>query len=295
MSRSDQTRSGLLSLGSPAARQFLLCVAIVAAFVLVMVAGWNHYADQFAAREEFLLSPRDILITTPPAWIQSNVLSDSVEEASLPEQLDLRDRELTSKIAATFTAHPWVRQVHKVVKQYPAKVLVELEYRRPVAMVEVEFVDEGAVRRGLIPVDVEGTVLPPGDFSRIQANDRYPRIHIDLKRPMVEAGMKWDDLRVAEAASIASLLVGHWSELKLNRIVVKEDGGRHYELESDTTRIIWGSPPGQELPQETLANHKVQVMLQKAAESAISDNNASPALDLRTAGRALTGTGPVRR
>lgn len=296
LGRSTQTPSGLLGLGSPAGRQLLLCVVIVAAFMLLMVAGWNHYADQFAAREEFLLSPREIMISAPPAWIQSDVLIDAVQKADLPDQLDLRDRELTNKVASAISAHPWVRSVNKVVKQYPAKVLVEVEYRRPVAMVEVEFVDEGAVRRGLIPVDVEGTVLPPGDFSRIQANDRYPRIQIDLKRPMVEAGMKWDNPRVAEAALIAAELLPHWSDLKLNRIILKGDSGQHYELElTDQTRIIWGSPPGKELPQETIAQHKVQVMLQKAAESALSSHEAQPSLDLRTAGRAVTGLNPVHR
>jgi len=296
LSRSTQTPSGLLGLGSPAGRQLLLCIVITVAFLLVMIAGWNHYAEQFAAREEFLLSPQEILISTPPAWIQSDVLVDAVEKADLPDQLDLRDRELTTKVASAISAHPWVRSVQKVVKQYPAKVLVEVEYRRPVAMVEVEFVDEGAVRRGLIPVDVEGTVLPPGDFSRIQANDRYPRIHIDLKRPMVEAGMKWDNPRVPEAALIAAELLPHWSDLNLNRIVLKEESGQHYELElTDQTRIIWGSPPGQELPQETIAKHKVQVMLQKAAESVLSSNEPQPALDLRTAGRAVTGLNPLHR
>ncbi len=296
LSRSTQTPSGLLGLGSPAGRQLLLCAVIIAAFVLMMVAGWNHYADQFAAREEFLLSPREILITSPPPWIQSDVLGDAIAKAELPEQLDLRDRDLTNKVATAISAHAWIRNVQKVVKQYPAKVLVEVEYRQPVAMVEVEFVDEGAVRRGLIPVDIEGTVLPPGDFSRIQANDRYPRIHIDLKRPLVEAGMTWEDPRISEAALIAAELLPHWNTLKLSRIILKQDGGQHYELElTDETRIIWGSPPGKELPQETMANHKVQVMLQKAAESALSSHDAQPSLDLRTAGRAVSGVNQIHR
>ena len=296
MSRSDQTPGGLLSLGSPAVRQLLVCVVILAAFIVLMVAGWNHYADQFADRKEFLLSPRDILITTPPPWIQSNVLADSVDAAGLPDPLDLRDRDLTNKIASALEKHAWIRQVLKVVKQYPAKVLVEVEYRKPVAMVEVEYADEGAMRRGLIPVDAEGTVLPPQEFSLIQANDKFPRIHIDLKRPMVSAGMKCDDARIIEAASIANLLLPYWPDLKLEKIVVKEDGGRHYELlRSDQSQIIWGSPPGQELPQETIATHKVQVMLKKAAEAALTDSSPQASLDLRTAGRALTNPDAIRR
>lgn len=292
LSRGTQTRRGLLGLGSSQGRQLLLCATIVMGFVLLMVAGWNHYAGDFAQRKEFLLSPREILITTPPAWIQSNVLIDAVEASTLTDPLDLRDRELTAKVAETFASRPWIRQVHKVVKQYPAKVMVEVEYRRPVAMVEVIYGDN---RHGLIPVDVEGTVLPTADFAPSQAV-QYPRINVGRKPTSVSPGMTWHDPHVAEAASIAALLLEHWSALKLNRIVLKQETARHYELElTDDTRIIWGSAPGRELPQETLARHKVQVILQKAAEASLSNHEANPRLDLRTAGRNVASDEAVRR
>ncbi|PQO37912.1 cell division protein FtsQ/DivIB [Blastopirellula marina] len=296
MSRSTQTQAGLLGLGSPVARQLLLCVVIIAAFALMMIAGWNHYADKFASREEFLLSPSDILINKQPDWIHSNVLIDTVNEEKLPEKLDLRDRELTSKIATAFSNHAWIRKVNKVIKQYPAKVLVDVEYRRPVAVVEVVFTDKfGNKKRGLVPIDGEGTILPDRDFSPAQAA-QYPRILIDLKTPWVGPGQKWEDPRIADAALIAMELLPYWNDLKLTRIVLKEESGSHYELElADNTRIIWGSPPGKELPQEAMAKHKVQVILQKAAESNLSSNEAQPSLDLRTAGRGNNGTDMVRR
>ncbi len=295
MSRSTQPSAGLLGLGSPIARQILLCVVITAAFVLLMIAGWNHYADKFASRAEFLLSPRDILINKQPAWIHSNVLTETVEKAKLPEQLDLRDRELTSKIATTFAYHPWIKKVNKVVKQYPAKVLVDVEYRRPVAVVEVIYLKDGVQKTGVVPIDDEGTLLPDKDFSLAQAL-QYPRILIDRKKPRADVGRKWEDPRVAEAASIAVELLPYWNDLKLSRIVLKEDGGSHYELElADSTRIIWGSPPGKELPQEAMAKHKVQVILQRAAESSLSSHEPQPSLDLRTAGRGNTSADTVRR
>ncbi len=292
LSRSTQTRSGLLGLGSPAGRQFLLCLGIAVGFTVLMVVGWNHYAADFAQRKEFLLSPRDILITVQPSWIQSNVLEDAVEVANLPDPLDLRDRDLTAKVAATLSAHPWVRSVQKVVKQYPAKVMVEVEYRRPVAMVEVVFGDN---RRGLIPVDVEGTVLPTADFAPSQAV-QFPRINVGYHPTSASPGMTWENPHVAEAASIAALLLEHWTALKLKRIALKQESGRYYVLElEDDTRIIWGSPPGHELPQEAMAQHKVQVILQKAAEAALTSTDLPQQLDLRTAGRTAEIHDAVRR
>lgn len=295
LSRSTQTPSGLLGLGSPVARQLLVCVVIVAAFALMMIAGWNHYADKFASREEFLLTPRDILINKQPDWIHSNVLVDTIDEQKLPEKLDLRDRDLTSKIAAAFSNHAWIRKVNKVVKQYPAKVLVDVEYRRPVAVVEVVYVEKNTQKRGLVPIDIEGTILPDRDFSPAQAV-QYPRILVDLKTPRVGPGRKWEDPRITDAATIAAELLPYWNDLKLTRIVLREEGGSHFELElADNTRIIWGSPPGKELPQEAMAKHKVQVILQKAAESSLSSNETQPSLDLRTAGRGTTAADTVHR
>ncbi|PQO42450.1 hypothetical protein C5Y93_29430 [Blastopirellula marina] len=300
LSRSTQTPSGLLGLGSPAVRQLLLCVAIAAAFVLMMVAGWNHYADQFASREEFLVAPRDIMITPPPAWIHTDILSDIDEKFKLPEKLDLRDRELTNTIASTFAMQPWIRNVQKVVKQYPSKILVEVEYRRPVAAVQVtySYTDKQGVswtRDGKVPIDIEGTILPPKDFSET-AISQYPQIVIDKKWNDYSAGMQWQDTRVVDAAKIAAELLPYWKDLKLKQILLREEGGSHYELEmADNTRIVWGSAPGKELPQEAPAKHKVQVILQKAAEANLSSNTAQPSLDLRTASSVIGKPDTARR
>jgi len=282
LGRSTQNNGESL-LRSAGGRSLLACLAVLAGFIGAAVWGWNHYSGELAAREDFKLARDEILITSPPNWVQSNILSDALDAAQLPEQLDLRDRQLTARIASAVSSHPWVKSVDRVVKQYPAKVIVQLQYRTPIAMVEV--VDEKG-RHGLIPIDTEAVVLPTADFSPSQAA-KFPRINVGRTPVRAMAGLPWDSPEMAEAASIAMLLVDHWERLNLKRIVLRREGVPHYELElNDQSFIIWGSPPGKELPQESVAQHKVQVMLKHATEATLTQGEPKQ-LDLRTAGRSV--------
>ena len=70
--------------------------------------------------------------------------------------MSILDDELVQKIQTAFSLHPWVANVTHVTKRHPAHVDVELEYRKPVAMVEVH--ENGS--DGLYPVDTDGVLLP---------------------------------------------------------------------------------------------------------------------------------------
>ena len=72
------------------------------------------------------------------------------------------DRMLAVKVARAFELNPWVARVKWVRKSYPGQVEVELEYRRPVAMVEVYTDDE----MGLFPIDSHAVLLDPRDYRR---------------------------------------------------------------------------------------------------------------------------------
>ncbi|MEX0791609.1 MAG: hypothetical protein WD045_00630 [Pirellulaceae bacterium] len=281
------TPTNRIGLQSPVGRQLWLCVAVVAGFCIGSVALWNRHSERVADNDNFLLSAAEIRITQQPAWIHSDVRAESIAYGGLDEAIDIRDRRLTERVATAFAAHPWIRQVHRVAKQYPAKVVVQVEYREPVAMVEVIY--DGA--RSLQPVDAEGIVLPTEDFAASQVL-KYPRVNVGLQMTSSDAGQKWGDARVTEAAEIASLLGAHWEELKLARIALSDPSDSAepaFVLETIAgDRIIWGSAPGRELPQETLAAQKVAVILDLATESAITQNQPDSQLDLRTAGRNIT-------
>jgi len=136
---------------------------------------------------------------------------------------------------------------------------VRVNYRKPVAMVEVKFNE----RPHVLPIDVGGTVLPPGDFSRDDISN-YLRIAADHLRPSGNVGDPWGDKKVAGAAKLAGLFDGiAWKEMGLYRIEVTlnpRDSTVVYYLvmkEHPEIRVLWGSEPGQESVEEQIAPEKL--------------------------------------
>ncbi len=117
---------------------------------------------------DYFLGPQQIEITPPPPWIvRSDLTAEVYRDLGRQGPLRIMDENLTERVAVAFSGHPWVAKVRQVRKYFPAKVKVDLIYRRPVCMVEIP--------GGLMPVDVQATLLPKDDFSPVEAA-RYPRL-----------------------------------------------------------------------------------------------------------------------
>jgi hypothetical protein len=254
-----------------------------------MLAAWRWIGGQTADDPSYFLSADQIQITPQPEWIHSDVKQE-VADYALSEPLDIRERELTVRIAQAFAVHPWVASVRHVSKKHPAAVTVELEYRRPVAVVEIDL-NQG--QRGLYPVDAEGVVLPTKDFTPEQAGS-YPRIRAGNTVRSGMAGSLWGDSRVHGGAAIAAVLAPHWKSLGLYRIEAKnptppykKESGVVYLLETrNGTQIPWGHPPGKEDPREPTYETKIRRLLAFAENNKTLDAHGESArVDLQAATR----------
>jgi hypothetical protein len=252
----------------------LLAVALAAGWI----ALWRHVRERVIAGEQYRLRIQQIAITPRPAWIRADVRAEAIRDGSIDEPMSILDEDLTLRIAKAFELHPWVAEVKQVIKHHPARVTVELVYRRPVAMI--------AVPGGLYAIDVQGIVLPSDDFSPVEAV-RYPRLASmpGMARPV--AGTRWTDHRVMGAARIAEQLLTDWPTLKLHRIEplaiesAGSDGGPQYQMMSRSEgRIIWGHAPGEEGPSELPAAEKLSLLRRMAEQGSLSSSNE---IDLRRA------------
>ena len=162
---------------------------------------------------------------------------------------------MTERVARAFARHPWIAKVVQVRKKYPASVTVDLVYRRPVCMVEVP--------GGLVPVDVEGVLLPPQDFSPVEAT-HYPRLAGIGQKPTVRPGERWADAKVLGGAEIAAAVLADWEPLGLQRIEpAAADPGRPSAeplfvlVTRGGSRIVWGYAPAANVPGELSAGEKL--------------------------------------
>lgn len=251
--KSSPLSSVLAPFRHTAGQRALIILAILVAVPIGAIYAWQRWGDRITKGPEYLLTPESFEITVnQPAWIKSDVRQDVVRDGSLNE-LSIRDKQLLHKVEQAFLMHNWVEKVIRVNKYYPARVVVELTYRKPVAMVEVWTPKHGDC---LLPVDINGVLLPSEDFvdkdgnASAEARD-YPRVFVPDAMPTGMAGSAWGDQRVAGAARIAAVFEGHWKKLGLYRIAASRtdsaDGSIQtpiYELfTKNGVRVIWGEAP----------------------------------------------------
>ena len=145
-------------------RPLLMLLVLAGLFVGGAIATWRWLGPRILGSPEYRVTAERIEITPPPEWIHSDIRAEVFRDPTLDGPLSIMDDDLAERIYRAFARHPWVAKVIRVNKQ---KLKVELVYRRPVCMVEVP--------GGLLPVDGEGILLPPGDFSPSEAAG-YPRL-----------------------------------------------------------------------------------------------------------------------
>ena len=227
---------------------------------------WKRLGPQILTGPDYTVTAEKIEVNTPPPWITCDLVGEAALNGSL-DGLNITEPRLTVMVADAFALHPWVEEVVRVHKKAGAHVQVELVYRKPVGMVEVQIDDEP----GLLPVDRNGVLLPPEDFDPEIAG-RYPRLNVGRSMPAGPVGTPWGDAKLAGAATLANLLGEHWEQLGLYRIVVEDNAHEsalrsapRYSIETTSgTRIVWGHAPGEETSSEANAETKLARLLRHA-------------------------------
>jgi hypothetical protein len=262
----------------PQTRGLVLSALIIGAALSAAIYGWNRWGNLAVGAPEYVLTPEQIEITPRPAWIHADVKAEVVRSAALT-RVDLLDRNLVERIAHAFALHPWVAKVVRVEKRNPARVRVELVYRRPVAAVEIA--NRGDA--GLLFVDENSVLLPSGDFAPSQAKD-FLRIAGSTETP-AGYGAAWGSERVAGAARLAAVWGDRWHALGLYRIAAVQSSSGKWEFELRTkgdVRVIWGAAPGNESTREPTPQQKIAALQQYVHDKGSLEREGGPRiLDLR--------------
>ncbi len=253
-------------------RPVALATVMIAVFLGGWFVVWRRVGEKVLSSDGYWVTQSNVEITPPPNWVHTDIRAEVFRDASLDGPLSLMDDELSQRIANAFSLHAWVAKVRRVSKHYPARVIVDLVYRRPVCMVQVA--------GGLLPVDEEGVLLPSADFSPIEAS-RYPRLVVDTV-PLGPAGTRWGDVRVVDGAEIAKVFGKAWHRLELQRIVPTNTSrtghGEQYSYDLFThkgTRIIWGRSPAAALPGDPPPEQKVARLIEHAKRNGSLDSRGN--------------------
>ncbi len=267
-------------------RTWILLILILGLFFGGWYWAWRSSRDKVIAQSEYRLIWQNVELTPLPDWIHTDLRAEIFRDASLDDPqhpLSLMDDDLVERVKSAFSLHPWIARVVRVEKFYPGRVVVDVVYRHPVCMVEV--------LGELLPVDVEGVVLPKEDFSSVELS-RYPRLAKIESRPLGPEGTRWGDARVVGGAEIAGALFSLWDKMDLDRIEPAKtaessrDQDQTYELVTRKgTWVFWGRAPGAGSSGEPSAAEKTAKLAGCLAEHGTLEGAAGPnRLDLTRPG-----------
>jgi hypothetical protein len=241
---------------------------LLVGFLAAWGGGWIVVRDRVAAQSDYYLRAEQIELTPRPPWVHSDVKAEVLRDAGLDRPLSLLEDELARRLYEAFPLHPWIARVERVNKRYPARMTVDVVYRRPACMVEVH--DRGACR-GVYAVDLDGVVLPTADFSPLDAA-RLPLLR-GIDTPPSQPGSPWGDERVLEGCRLAAALSDVWLELQLVSLAPLPrpdealDEPHRYELATRSgSRVLWGLPAAGSAADKAIFEAKIARLRQSLAE-----------------------------
>lgn len=211
------------------------------------------------AQTDYAYPLENLKINTPNDWVPARLPQQVLQASHLPERVSLLEPQLVREIADAFSLHPWVKQVDRVQITGRRQIVVQVQYRVPIAFIEVG--------TQLLPIDSEGVLLPSEDFSVADAT-RLPHIRNIVSAPPSTPGTPWNDALVMESLKVVlainprNVVQDHWDRLGLEavtapRVTLAEELLPHrltFELQSrGGSHIVWGHPPGGDDLEPTVA------------------------------------------
>jgi hypothetical protein len=218
------------------------------------------------AQPEYRFTADDIqLAPAPKLPTPINLVEQIRRQNHLPGEMSLLDPDLCKKLSTAFSTHLWIARVVSVEKMFPAVVVVRVEYRRPVAMVQV--------KGGRVPIDATGTVLPSEDFG-LEDVAKFPSIRLAGSSNLVAQAGRFKDRGLTGAVQIAELLGSKWDALGLEAIELPRTAEKSqspenipFQLQTKVgSTIIWGRAPGTDHPGELTAAQKIARLEKYLAE-----------------------------
>lgn len=256
-------RSALLSMVGP----LLLCVS--------GYVGWRFYGAQRLDMAYYGLKKENIHVPSRMKWMRETNVLDEVFDQSNLSNMSLLDSQTPVVLARLFNAHPCVRKTLRV-ERLAGQVMINLEYRQPVAMVCGMAIDKvsGQEKAQFLPVDVESVLLNTKDFNETDV-PQYISIHTEnpILPERLVAGKPFGDSKVEEAVKLCWLLQRFRESVKITGIYVYKAprvGKTRWWLEIETAsgpRFEWGSAPGMEGLDEPTAETKLNQLLAAAKDS----------------------------
>ncbi len=219
---------------------------------------WYHRVD---GEKQYIATKRNLILLDPPPWISPSFIDEVTEDYPGGFYgVNITDKEQIKTLFSALMHHPWVKRVESLEVSHPARILIRLTFREPIALVEVSKKQADLYgnqdKDGFYSIDSEGTLLPSDYLDtclKMNPEAQYDYLWISgiESAPMGGYGEPWNDPAVENAALLAEFLSEGGTKLGIQKIIApKTEEDSEFKVDPDfelTTaygnKILWGSFP----------------------------------------------------
>ncbi len=205
-------------------------VFIVGGVAFLVLLIHRKVYDHLLHDDRYQVDPSRLVVEHRPEWVGEGIVRSVRASFPYREPISIFENGLTENIGTVYSGHPWVERVRYVKKEFPNRIVVAVDLRRPVAAIEYKsryyLVDRHAVRL-------------PGTWIRLpQLPFALPPITGVRTAPPRE-GFAWQGADVAAGVAVALALREHGvpEDVPLMAIDVENTGGRKDPRESEI--VLW--------------------------------------------------------
>ena len=236
---------------------------LVIVIAVIMVAMWSgKYAWKYLSNQNmFVVSPITFSFEAP-VWTTDELINEIKNIPGLKREYNIFEKDLTRNIAELYEKNPLISKVYYVEREFPGRLNLKLELRRPIAIVKRKdkeyLIDKDCVR------------LPKKFYKYPLENEDAVYVVNRRRFKVVEHGEKWDNTAIEEGINLLNYLKYNKIDklLELGAIDVSNVGKRIKRGKSDInlwtrngTLVKWGCAPSCEKPGELSNYEKLQNLL----------------------------------
>jgi hypothetical protein len=219
--------------------------------------------------------PGEIRFLGTPTWVGDSVVAHLGRVASRQVQGTVSGRPLLTGIHGALERSGWFESVTRVQRTASGDIEVEATFLQPIATVHDDF--------GEVVIGPRGQPLPEG--IQMEPGTHVIAIRSPAENRPSRAQRHWPGDDMQAALRLHRLLRGQPWATQIEAIDVSDfdRSGRLILWTTMGTRIVWGAPPGEETPLETLADRKLFRLESGFRTHGRIDMNTPQVLDLTMA------------
>ncbi|MFH1229874.1 MAG: hypothetical protein V1709_00090 [Planctomycetota bacterium] len=220
---------------------------ITASIFLLLIIHRKVYA-YYSIQPAHQINLSSLEVLNKPDWCAEPYFKDVIYGSmKLSGKVSLFDNGFISQLLDKYNNNAWVAKVKSIEKQLPDKVIVKLELRKPVAVVEMK---KWSNRSSYYLVDKDSVRLP-GEYYTIPSIPITLPVIVGVRSSPPLAGAKWLDKGLSNALDVAGVLKKYqvYPKLDVAGIDITNIDGKINKKASEivivtknNVQIEWGRP-----------------------------------------------------